>query len=178
MSNEIVTMGKSHIAEVILYDPKVDLVEVRLNSNKYPRIRSFSFEEAFPLMRNSINYLYLLKGQRAEDDVLDFMTGEMIRELQEENNLGTRNLSFYEINRAFRKAALNPIPGREMVAISVASLYHAVVDFIRTEGLEADRKAHDIREKEKRAQLSNPAKQALIETMAGAMVKAMEERNR
>jgi len=96
------------------------------------------------------------------------MSSSLIDILKEdEYGIGTRFLSFEEIKRVVRKAALGQ--GREMYGISVSSLFQALADYCKGEGRMADKEAKEIASKRKSIRDSIIA--PMVDSMAELMVK-------
>ena len=141
MSNELTTQAYNNL---VAYNPKTSLVEVRLNPDKYPRIGKTNESQAFVLMKEIVGSAYMYRGQQADEEMVNFTTANLLAELTDPNNeYGTQYLSWFEIARAIKRGVLGL--SKEMYGISVSSLYAAIIDYIKKEGLEADRKARELR---------------------------------
>jgi hypothetical protein len=84
---------------------------------------------------------------------------------EDEYGIGTKYLSFEEIKRVVRKAALGQ--GKEMYGISVSSLFQALADYCRGEGRMADKEAKETvsRQRDIRDAIIAPMIQGRIEDM-------------
>lgn len=141
MSNELTTQAYNNL---VAYNPKTSLVEVRLNPDKYPRIGKTNESQAFVLMKEIVVSAYMYRGQQADEEMVNFTTANLLAELTDPNNeYGTQHLSWFEIARAIKRGVLGL--SKEMYGISVSSLYAAIIDYIKKEGLEAERKARELR---------------------------------
>lgn len=126
--------------DLVAYDPKVSLVEVRLNKDRYPHIGTTSLPDALSYMKEIVISAYLYRGQQADEKMVDFIAANLYAELTDPNNgYGTQHLSWYEVGRAVKRSVLGM--GKEMYGISVASLFTACVEYIKTEGAAAEKKA-------------------------------------
>ena len=139
MSNELTTQAYNNL---VAYNPKTSLVEVRLNPDKYPRIGKTNESQAFVLMKEIVVSAYMYRGQQADEEMVNFTTANLLADLTDPNNeYGTQHLSWFA--RAIKRGVLGL--SKEMYGISVSSLYAAIIDYIKKEGLEADRKARELR---------------------------------
>lgn len=116
---------------------EIPLVEVRRDRKTYPRLKDYKQDDLLMPMRNLVNYAALLRGQRLEEDVLDFTASQLLLFLMERNPQGTRNLTWYEVSRAIRRGVMK----EDMHGISVQSLFSIIIKYIMTEGMDADKKA-------------------------------------
>jgi hypothetical protein len=83
------------------------------------------------------------RGQQTDAQSIFQMSSSLIDLLNEdEYGIGTKYLSFEEIKRIVRKAALGQ--AKEMYGISVSSIYQALADYCRGEGRMADQQAKEI----------------------------------
>ena len=141
MSNELTTQAYNNL---VAYNPKTSLVEVRLNPDQYRRIGTTNESQAFVLLKEIVVSAYLYRGQPADEEMVNFTTAHLLPALTDPNNeYGTQHLSWFEIARAIKRGVLGL--SKEMYGISVSSLYAAIIDYIKKEGLEADRKARELR---------------------------------
>ena len=127
---------------LVTYDPKVDLVEVRSNEVKFPRIGKTEPAQAYILMKEIIIDAYMYRGQMADEEMVNFTAANLVAELTDPHNgYGMQNLSWYEIARAIKRSLLGM--GKEMYGISVASLYNACLEYTKGEGHDAEKKVVD-----------------------------------
>jgi hypothetical protein len=144
------------------------LVEIRTDDKRFPRLYKYSREEAVNQMNMIIMMAFQFRGQQADAMTIFQMSSSLIDILNEdEYGIGTRFLSFEEIKRVVRKAALGQ--GREMYGISVSSLFQALADYCKGEGRMADKEAKEIASKRKSIRDSIIA--PMVDSMAELMVK-------
>jgi len=144
------------------------LVEIRTDDKRFPRLYKYSREEAINQMNMIIMMAFQFRGQQADAMTIFQMSSSLIDILKEdEYGIGTRFLSFEEIKRVVRKAALGQ--GREMYGISVSSLFQALADYCKGEGRMADKEAKEIASKRKSIRDSIIA--PMVDSMAELMVK-------
>jgi hypothetical protein len=144
------------------------LVEIRTDDKRFPRLYKYSREEAINQMNMIIMMAFQFRGQQADAMTIFQMSSSLIDILNEdEYGIGTRFLSFEEIKRVVRKAALGQ--GREMYGISVSSLFQALADYCKGEGRMADKEAKEIASKRKSIRDSIIA--PMVDSMAELMVK-------
>lgn len=109
----------------------VSLLEVRMNPEKYPRLKTYPRAAAVSEMSRIVAQAYLYRGQTADPTNIQFIACSLVDELVDDaERLGTGLLTFPEISRAVKRAALT----EEMYGISVSSLYRAVIGYVRGEG--------------------------------------------
>jgi hypothetical protein len=78
-------------------------------------------------------------GAGLDKDSITFMAQALIAELLDDQKYGAKHISFEEIGRAVKKAVLRQ--GKEMYGLNVSSLYACIIDYIKTEGHDADKAA-------------------------------------
>lgn len=143
------------------------LVEIRTDDKRFPRLYKYSREEAVNQMNMIIMMAFQFRGQQADAMTIFQMSSSLVDILNEdEYGIGTRFLSFEEIKRVVRKAALGQ--GREMYGISVSSLFQALADYCKGEGRMADIEAKEIasRRKSLRDSIIAPMVDSMAELMA------------
>ena len=144
------------------------LVEIRTDDKRFPRLYKYSTEEAVNQMNMIIMMAFQFRGQQADAMTIFQMSSSLIDILNEdEYGIGTRFLSFEEIKRVIKKAALGQ--GREMYGISVSSLFQALADYCKGEGRMADQEAKEIASKRKSLRDSIIA--PMVDSMAELMIK-------
>lgn len=115
------------------------LIEVRLAPAKYPRVAATERAAALTTMTGIVGSAYMLLGKVADKEMVNFTAVNLLNEmLRDIDGLGTKNLSWYEVSYAIRRAILS---ADVMYTISVASLYRALRAYIQGEGLKADKEA-------------------------------------
>jgi hypothetical protein len=144
------------------------LVEIRTDDKRFPRLYKYSREEAVNQMNMIIMMAFQFRGQQADAMTIFQMSSSLVDILNEdEYGIGTRFLSFEEIKRVVRKAALGQ--GREMYGISVSSLFQALADYCKGEGRMADIEAKEIASRRKSLRDSIIA--PMVDSMAELMVR-------
>ena len=121
---------------------KATLVDIRTDNRRFPRLHSYQREEAIMQMNMIIMMAFQFRGQQADAQTIIQMSSSLIDILNEdEYGIGTKYLSFEEIKRVVRKAALGQ--SKEMYGISVSSLFQALADYCKGEGRMADKQAKE-----------------------------------
>lgn len=132
MNNLTTTTGKT-----------ATLVEIRTDNKRFPRLYTYRREEAIGQMNLIIMMAFQFRGQQADTQTIMLMSSSLIDILNEdEYGIGTKYLSFEEIKRVVRKAALGQ--SKEMYGISVSSLFQALADYCKGEGRMADKEAKEV----------------------------------
>lgn len=124
---------------LVQYNPKLDLVEIRRHPELYPRIKSTPDDEAVNKMTQMVYAAFLYRGQEATTTTIRFIANALVAEIKADPKYGLGSLSWEEIGRTIRLAVLGG--GREMYGVSVASIYAALVEYAKTEGHDAERRA-------------------------------------
>ena len=121
---------------------KATLVDIRSDKKRFPRLVSYRREDAISQMNMIIMMAFQYRGQQADVQTIMQISASLIDILNEdEYGIGTKFLSFEEIKRVVRKAALGQ--GKEMYGISVSSLFQALADYCKGEGKMADKQAKE-----------------------------------
>lgn len=122
---------------------QVTLVDIRTDNKRFPRLHTIRREDAISQMNMVLMMAFQYRGQQTDAQSIFQMSSSLIDLLNEdEYGIGTRYLSFEEIKRIVRKAALGQ--AKEMYGISVSSIYQALADYCRGEGRMADQQAKEI----------------------------------
>ena len=115
------------------------LLEVRSDKERFPRLCSYPREQAIYLMLQEVMLAFQMKNQSADRSTLMFIATNLVDELNADyDHLGTKYITFEEIHRVIRKAVLGQ--AKEMYGLSFASIYAAIVDYIKGEGTEIQNK--------------------------------------
>jgi hypothetical protein len=153
--NEIATTGQ-----------RATLVDIRTDNKRFPRLHTYRREEAVGQMNMIIMMAFQLRGQQADVQTIMQMSSSLIEILMDdEYGIGTRFLSFEEIKRVVKKAALGQ--SREMYGLSVSSLFQVLADYCKGEGRMADKEAKEIasRQREMKQAIIAPMLQGYVESM-------------
>jgi hypothetical protein len=153
--NEIATTGQ-----------RATLVDIRTDNKRFPRLHTYRREEAVGQMNMIIMMAFQLRGQQADVQTIMQMSSSLIEILMDdEYGIGTRFLSFEEIKRVVKKAALGQ--SREMYGLSVSSLFQVLADYCKGEGRMADKEAKEIasRQREMKQAIIAPKIQGYVESM-------------
>lgn len=147
---------------------KATLVEIRTDNKRFPRLHTYRKEDAVSQMNMIIMMAFQFRGQQADTLTILQLSSSLIDILNEdEYGIGTRFLSFEEIKRVVRKAALGQ--SKEMYGISVSSLFQALADYCKGEGRMADKEAKEIAAKQR--ELKNSIIAPMLEGMAEQMIR-------
>jgi hypothetical protein len=145
---------------------KATLVDIRTDNKRFPRLHTYRREDAIAQMNMIIMMAFQYRGQQADTQTIILMSSSLIDILNEdEYGIGTKFLSFEEIKRVVRKAALGQ--SKEMYGISVSSLFQALADYCKGEGRMANQQAREIaaNHREMRNSIIAPMIQGRIEEM-------------
>ena len=128
MSNELTTQETS----LVNYNPgNASLLEMRADSDRFPRIKTMPREQAVLGMSKIVTQAFLYRGQAADPTNIQFISSALVQEILEDTN-GAFNLSLAEIQVIVKRAVLNT----DMMGINVSSLYKVIIAFVKGEGRE------------------------------------------
>lgn len=132
---------------------KATLVDIRADNKRFPRLHSYKRNEAMVQMNMIIIMAFQFRGQSADVATINQLSSSLLDILiEDEYGIGTKFLSFEEIKRVVRKAALGQ--SREMYGISVSSLFQALADYCKGEGRVADKEAREVAVRRKELKMS------------------------
>lgn len=158
MSNELTT-----------YNEAVDLVAVRMDSARFPRIKTIPATTAVTGMSQIIGATMAYSGKSLSTEDLERMAATLLNELlQDYDGIGTANITLHEINYCVRRAVLGL--GPEMYGINVASLYKVICDYCLHEGRQAQESANNRNRQQRQAALKKSAVGAMLESYAGRTI--------
>ena len=158
--------------QMTMQPEKATLVDIRTDNKRFPRLYTYKREDAIAQMNMVIMMAFQFRGQQADVQTIMQMSATLIEILNEdEYGIGTKYLTFEEIKRVIKRAALGQ--GKEMYGISVSSLFQALADYCRGEGRMADQQAKV--EVAKRRDLKNSIIAPMIESMAQLMGRSHDD---
>lgn len=141
-------MTKAGQGQIMIPASKASLVDIRTDNKRFPRLHTYIREEAVSQMNMIIIMAFQYRGQQADTQTIVQMSTSLIDILNEDEfGIGTKYLSFEEIKRVIRRAALGQ--GKEMYGISVSSLFQALADYCKGEGRMADKEAKEVAAKQR-----------------------------
>lgn len=166
MNNDLATMQGGQLTT----PEEVTLLDMRVDSQRFPRVGSYGREEAVVEMSKIVSKAFLYRGNSADPTNIRFVSATLTDELLADlDHIGTRNISFAEIDRIVRKAVLT----QDMFGVSVASLYRVIHDYIIGEGHRLDKEA-DKRRTDALVEEYERMFSPMMTSYAGAMVKNMK----
>jgi len=154
MSNDLIVPGK-----------QPTLLEIRMDSKKYPRLCRYTKEEADLAMVKIVSQAILYRGQNMEASTISFTASSLVDELMREDKYGAKYLSFEEISRIIKKAVLE-----SDIFISVSSLYRAILDFCKGEGTRIQQEASALKRKQDEESLRNSVVAPMLQAYTGAFI--------
>ena len=144
------------------------LVDIRTDSKRFPRLHTYRRDDAISQMNMIIMMAFQYRGQQADTQTIILMSSSLIDILNEdEYGIGTKYLSFEEIKRVVRKAALGQ--SKEMYGISVSSLFQALAAYCKGEGHIASQQAREIAANQR--QIKEAIMASMIQGYAEKMIK-------
>lgn len=152
--------------DLIVPGSQPSLLEIRMDSKKYPRLCRYSKEDADRAMVTIVSKAFLYRGQTADPSVIGFTASALVDELLQEDKYGAKYLSMEEISRIIKKAVLE-----SDIFISVSSLYKVILDFCKGEGTRIQQEAAALKRKQDEESLRNSVVAPMMQAYAGALVK-------
>ena len=147
---------------------QVSLLDIRKDAKRFPRLHTYSREQAVTEMSKIVSQAFLYKGQVADPTNIQFISCSLVDELQADlDRLGTRFLSFAEISRIVKRAVLQD----EMYGISVASLYKVIVEYVKGEGLKLQQQVKEEQNKVQHEYIKNSVVAPMLQAYAGQLLK-------
>ena len=155
MSNETSTA-------LVNYNPgNASLLEMRADSDRFPRIKTMPREQAVRGMSKIVSQAFLYRGQAADPTNIQFISSALVQELLEDTN-GAFNLSLAEIQVIVKRAVLNT----DMMGINVSSLYKVIIAFVKGEGRENQSRVDALRRVK-----PNPGGMAMLQAATGEFIR-------
>ena len=131
--------NNSHDLIALQEQPTATLVEIRRDNIRFPRLHSYPAHVALKMMSAVVlRAATLFDAQVSREDVQNIALDLYTELMADVDNLRTMNLTFEEIHRAFRKAAMGQSVeyyGR----LSFHFLYKCIMHYVRSEVLDANR---------------------------------------
>lgn len=150
-------------------DGPLDLVEVRMDSTKYPRIKNLPLSTSVTGIAQIIGSALAYTGRSVAEEDVRFMAAALHAELlQDHDGVGTANITLDELNYCVRRAVLGL--GPEMYGINVASIYRIACDYCLNEGRQAQVSANNRRRAEREKALKASAAGAMLQSYSGALL--------
>lgn len=158
--------------ELSLYRPgdeQLDLVAIRMDSAKYPRIKSLPPAESVAGLAQIITGALAYSGRQVPEEDVRYMAASLHSELmQDYDGVGTANITIDEVRYCVRRATLGL--GPEMYGINVASIYKVICDYCLNEGRQAQVTAYNRRRAEREKALKASAAGAMLQVYSGKLL--------
>lgn len=147
---------------------QASLLEIRMDAKRYPRLHTYTREQAVTEMTKVVSQAFLYKGQAADPTNIQFISCSLVDELRADlDKMGTKHLSFAEISRVVKRAVLRD----EMYGISVASLYKVIIDYIKGEGHRLQQEVLQKRRSIEQREIKNSIVAPMLQAYAGQLLK-------
>ena len=147
---------------------QASLLEIRMDAKRYPRLHTYTREQAVTEMTKVVSQAFLYRGQAADPKNIQFISCALVDELQSDlDKLGTRHISFAEISRVVKRAVLQD----DMYGISVASLYKVIIEYIKGEGHRLQQEVSERKRKSEQEQIKNSVIAPMLQAYAGELLK-------
>lgn len=160
--------------ELTTYQEATDLVAIRMDGQKFPRIKALSPVDAVAGIAKVITGAMNYTGRQYEKDGVALMASGLYTELlQDYEGIGTANITLQEIQYCIRRAVLGL--GPEMYGINVASLYKVICDYCTHEGRQAQESANNRHAQERKAALKSSAVGVMLDVYAGKLLNTIKK---
>lgn len=108
----------------------LDLVSVRRDAERYPRLCVYPPQEAISRLSEVVVRAHFYKGIEVSISNVEFIASSLYTELLQNQGLGLKYITIEEIDYAIRKEILE----QEVFGISVSTLYRAIAKYALGEG--------------------------------------------
>lgn len=147
----------------------LDLVAVRLDSQRFPRLKTLPVPAAVTGVAQIITGALAYTGRKLPEEDVRYMAQSLYGELiQDYDGIGTANITLEELRYCIRRAVLGL--GPEMYGINVASLYKIACDYCTNEGRVAQESANNRHAAQRRKELKTSAAGAMLDSYAGQIL--------
>ena len=144
------------------------LVDIRLDSQKYPRIKNIPQPAAVSGLAAIVAMAYNYTGREYTPESIGLVSNALYSELMADDlGIGTANITIEEIGRAVRRAVLGEA---EMYGINVSSLYKVICAYCTGDGHAAQTAANNRRRAEREKALKASAAGAMLTSYSGALL--------
>lgn len=147
---------------------KATLLDMRADSQRFPRLRAVSREQAIYEMSKIVSQAFLYRGQAADQTNIQFISSALYDELMDDQVYGAPNISFAEIHVVVKRAVLG---GTEMFGISVASLYKIIMEYVKGEGHNLAKEVKEMRRREDEKLLKQSIIAPMLQAYSGQLIK-------
>lgn len=163
MSNELTT-----------YQEVTDLVAIRMDGQKFPRLKNISPVDAVAGIAKVITGAMNYTGRQYEKDGITLIASGLYTELlQDYEGIGTANITLQEIQYCIRRAVLGL--GPEMYGINVASLYKVICDYCTHEGRQAQESANNRTAQARKKALANSPAGIMLQSYIGQTLNTLKK---
>ena len=146
----------------------VTLVDIRMDSNRFPRVKNLTGQSALVRLEQVVLMAYTYTGRPAPEDRCRMVAAALYSELMEDKKgIGTANITIEEVAHAVKTAI---IESDGDIYINIAFLYKAVCNYALGEGHEAQESANNRRRAEREKALKASAPGAMLESYAGQIL--------
>ena len=147
---------------------RVSLLDIRKDAKRFPRLHTYSREQAVTEMSKIVSQAFLFKGQVADSTNIQFISCSLVDELQADlDKTGTKYVTFAEISRVVKRAVLCD----DMYGISVASLYRVIIDYVKGEGHRLSLEARKRKEEDDRESIKRSVIAPMLQAYAGQLIR-------
>ena len=147
---------------------QASLLDMRADAKRFPRIGTFSREQAVLEMSKIVSQAFLYRGQAVDLTNIQFISSALVDELLEDDKYGAGYLSLAEIQVVVKRAVLG---GSEMFGISVASLYKVIMEFVKGEGHRNQQQVLEQRKKDTERILKESALAPMLQAYKGEFIR-------
>ena len=147
----------------------VTLVDIRMDANRFPRIKTLSMQSAVARLEQVLLMAYTYTGRPAQEGRTRAVASALYNELLEDKkHLGLANITIEEVAHAVKDSILQ---ADEDIFINIAFLYKAVCAYALGEGHDAQQTAYKRKVAERQRKLDASPAGTMLTAYAGALLK-------
>lgn len=155
--------------EITVTNGTPTFLEMRLDAVKFRRLSKYTKEDAISNMAQIVTNACLYRGQTMDATNIEYISSKLVDELMNEPKYGARHLSFEEIGLIVKNAVLND-PANTF--ISVACLYHVIIEYCKGEGTMWQNKAAELLQEKRSKQLRDSVVAPMLDAHSGEFFKS------
>lgn len=146
----------------------VSLVDIRMDSEKFPRIKNLSRDVAVEELAKVIAMANAYTGREVTREATLLLATSLYFEIMtDDRGIGLPNITIEEIGRVVKRAVLGEA---EMYGINVSSLYKVICEYCTGEGHAAQEAANNRHAAERLQLLKGTAVGTMLDAFAGKLI--------
>lgn len=154
--------------EIELEPKGVTALEIRMNSDRFPRIAAIEKGQCTAALARIITAGFLLLGQNPEPAKVKFMASTLQELFAEEEAWGLKYITVQEVARVVKNAVLTD---STITTLSPAVIYREMVKYAKGEGALLQKKAYEGKRAIDRKKIAEHPVAIMLDTMAAEMAR-------